>query len=103
MTTNCNDARAQPPALPGQDHARSTVWRFVSKALKLLLAYIIGVPILVGIVRVITHLIDPERGDDLLMDVIMWTSMALCVLVPIGLASYAVFRLVKWLKGKKSP
>jgi hypothetical protein len=68
-----------------------------------LLAYVIAVPILFGIVRVITHLIDPERGDDLLMDVIMLTSMALCVLVPISLASYAVFRLAKWLKGKKAP
>jgi hypothetical protein len=79
------------------------VWRFVSKALKLLLAYIIGVPVLIGIVRVVTHLIDPERGDDLLMGAIMWTSMALCVLVPIGLTGYAVFRLAKWLKSKKSP
>jgi hypothetical protein len=37
------------------------------------------------------------------MGAIMWTSMTLCVLAPIGLAIYAVFRLTKWLVGKKSP
>jgi hypothetical protein len=71
------------------------------KALKVLLAVIIGVPLLVGIVRVITRIIDPEGADALLMGAIMWTSMALCVLAPIGLAIYAIFRLAKWFAGRQ--
>jgi hypothetical protein len=71
------------------------------KALKVLAAVVIGVPILIGIVRVITRIVDPEGADALLMGAIMWTSMALCVLAPIGLAVYATFRLVKWLAGRK--
>ncbi len=73
------------------------------KILKLLAAFVIGVPILVGIVRVITRIIDPEEADALLMGAIMRTSMVLCVLAPIGLAIYATFRLVEWLAGRKSP
>jgi hypothetical protein len=73
------------------------------KALTVLAAIVIGIPVLVGIVRVITRIFDPEGADALLMGAIMWTSMALCVLAPIGLTIYATFRLAKWRAGKKSP
>jgi hypothetical protein len=97
IVTRWYDARAQANALPDRGHVRAM------KTLKVFAAVVIGVPILVGIARVITRFIDPEGADALLMGAIMWTSMALCVLAPIGLAIYATFRLVKSLAGRKSP
>ncbi|MBR1272633.1 hypothetical protein JQ629_34665 [Bradyrhizobium sp. AUGA SZCCT0222] len=108
MTTNCNDARTPAGGSPDRDYVQATttpqaIRRSIPKALKLLLVYVIGVPVLIGIVRVITHVIDPESGDDLLMGAIMWTSMVVCVLAPIGLAIYGGVGFAKWLVGKKSP
>jgi hypothetical protein len=51
--------RALKPALPDRGHVRAM------KCLQVLFAFVIGVPVLVGIVRVITRVIDPEEADAL--------------------------------------
>jgi hypothetical protein len=97
-------------AFANQDHVRTmkalqAVWRWIANAgaLGRLLAFVIGVPLYIGVLRVITRFMDPDpdAADALLMGAIMGTSEAFFVLVPIGLVVYAVFRLAKWIGGKR--
>src|SRR5215510_15623951 len=84
------------------------IWRsilnawLVSASLIILVFLLVGVPVLLAAVHAIAERVSGlEAADTLLMDIIMWASVLVFVLTPIGFAIYGTVRVARWLLNKK--